>query len=143
MSPVVFLELSAGTARQSDRKGELHMAVELEYREVDGLFYPVLEMPDESRDLAKLGRFGRQAVKYLEENEPGRYRNLLRTGRMAEKMLEVEEEAYQMMDQLQEQYLRKNKPQNPGSTMEMLKIRNQARMMAEEIVLSEIVLKYH
>ena len=31
-------------------------------------------------------------MKYLEENEPARYKNLLRTGRMTEKMLEVEEE---------------------------------------------------
>ena len=119
------------------------MTAQLEYREVDGLLYPVLEIPDETENLARLGRYGRQAMNYLEENEPARYRNLLRTGRILEKMLEVEEEANQMMDRLQAQYLKKNKPQNPGSTMEMWKLREQARMMAEEIVLSEIVLKYH
>ena len=119
------------------------MVAELEYKEVDGLLYPVLEIPDETENLARLGKYGRQAMKYLEENEPARYKNLLRTGRMTEKMLEVEEEANQMMEQLQKQYLKKNKPQNPSSTMEMWKLREQAKMMAEEIVLAEIVLKYH
>ena len=50
-----------------------------------------------------MGKYGRQAMKYLEENEPARYKNLL-TGRMTEKMLEVEEEAEPMMEQLQKQY---------------------------------------
>ena len=124
-------------------KGELHMVAELEYKEVDGLLYPVLEIPDERENLARLGKYGRQAMKYLEGNEPARYKNLLRTGRMTEKMLEVEKEANRMMEQLQNQYLKKNKPQNPSSTMEMWKLREQAKMMAEEIVLAEIVLKYH
>ncbi|MEE1255207.1 MAG: TnpV protein [Lachnospiraceae bacterium] len=119
------------------------MVAELEYKEVDGLLYPVLEIPDERENLARLGKYGRQAMKYLEENEPARYKNLLRTGRMTEKMLEVEEEANRMMEQLQKQYLIKNKPQDPSSTMEMWKLREQAKMMAEEIVLAEIVLKYH
>lgn len=90
------------------------MVAELEYKEVDGLLYPVLEIPDERENLARLGKYGRQAMKYLEENEPARYKNLLRTGRMTEKMLEVEEEANRMMEQLQKQYLIKNKPQNPS-----------------------------
>lgn len=102
-----------------------------------------MEIPDETENLARLGKYGRQAMKYLEENEPARYKNLLRTGRMTEKMLEVEGEANQMMEQLQKQYLIKNKSQNPSSTMEMWKLREQAKMMAEEIVLEEIILKYH
>ena len=119
------------------------MVAELEYREVEGILYPVLEIPDETENLAKLGKYGHQAMNYLKENEPARYKNLLRTGRMTEKMLEVEEEANQMMEQLQNDYLKKNRPQNPSSTMEMWKIRNQARMMAEEIVLRELVMKFH
>ena len=143
MSPVMFLEHLVKIVKRLSRKGELHMVAELEYKEVDGLLYPVLEIPDEKENLARLGKYGRQAMKYLEENEPARYKNLLRTGRMTEKMLEVEEEANRMMEQLQNQYLIKNKPQNPSSTMEMWKLREQAKMMAEEIVLAEIVLKYH
>ena len=113
------------------------------YREVDGLLYPELTMPDETEDLTKLGRYGRMAMKYLLENEPARYKTLMRFGKMYEKMSEVEEEANQLYDQLEEQYLMKHKPQNPSSTMEMWKIREQAKMQAEEVVLHQIVMKFH
>lgn len=49
----------------------------------------------------------------------------------------------QLYDQLEEQYLMKHKPQNPSSTMEMWKIREQAKMQAEEVVLHQIVMKFH
>ena len=55
---------------------------------------------------------------------------------------QVEEEANQLYDQLEMQYLAKHKPQNPTSTMEMWKIREQAKMQAEEVVLNQICLLY-
>lgn len=45
--------------------------------------------------------------------------------------------------QLEMQYLAKHKPQNPTSTMEMWKIREQAKMQAEEVVLNQIVMRFH
>ena len=39
-------------------------------------------------------------------------------------------------------YLAKHKPQNPSSTMEMWKIREQAKMQAEEVVLHQIAVSY-
>ena len=124
-------------------KGEYHMLEAMNYKEVDGLLYPELTMPDETEDLTKLGRYGRMAMKYLLENEPARYKTLMRFGKMYEKMSAVEEEANQLYDQLEEQYLMKHKPQNPSSTMEMWKIREQAKMQAEEVVLHQIVMKFH
>ena len=62
-----------------------------------------------------------------------RYKTLMRFGKMYEKMSAVEEEANQLYDQLEMQYLAKHKPQNPSSTMEMWKIREQAKMQAEEV----------
>jgi hypothetical protein len=41
------------------------------------------------------------------------------------------------------QYLAKHKPQNSASTVEMWKLREQAKQMAEEVVLSDIVRQYH
>lgn len=43
----------------------------------------------------------------------------MRFGKLAEKMQEVEEEAYRMMEVLENDYLKKNPPENPQSTMEM------------------------
>ena len=108
-----------------------------------GLLYPQIEMPDETEDLTKLGKYGRMAMNYLKENEPARYKTLMRFGKMYEKMSAVEEEANQLYDQLEMQYLAKHKPQNPSSTMEMWKIREQAKMQAEEVVLHQIVMRFH
>ena len=129
--------------RQSRAKGELDMLEEMTYKEVDGLLYPQIEMPDETEDLTKLGKYGRMAMNYLKENEPARYKTLMRFGKMYEKMSAVEEEANQLYDQLEMQYLAKHKPQNPSSTMEMWKIREQAKMQAEEVVLNQIVMRFH
>ena len=119
------------------------MLEEMTYKEVDGLLYPHIEMPDETEDLKKLGKYGRMAMSYLQENEPARYKTLMRFGKMYEKMAAVEEEANQLYDQLEEQYLKKHKPQNPSSTMEMWKIREQAKMQAEEVVLNQVVMQFH
>ena len=89
------------------------------------------------------GQYGRMAMNYLKENEPARYKTLMRFGKMYEKMSAVEEEANQLYDQLEMQYLAKHKPQNPSSTMEMWKIREQAKMQAEEVVLNQIVMRFH
>ncbi|MFR8475414.1 MAG: TnpV protein [Lachnospira sp.] len=129
--------------KQSRAKGELDMLEEMTYKEVDGLLYPQIEMPDETEDLKKLGKYGRMAMSYLQENEPARYKTLMRFGKMYEKMSAVEEEANQLYDQLEMQYLEKHKPQNPSSTMEMWKIREQAKMQAEEVVLNQVVMRFH
>ena len=119
------------------------MAVEMNYREVDGILYPDLQAPDETESLTQIGKYGLLAMNYLKENEEARYKSLLRFGRMTEKMKEVDEEANQMLDQLMTQYLKSHRLVNPSSTMEMWKLREQAKMMAEEIVLTEIVYRYH
>ena len=89
------------------------------------------------------GQYGRMAMNYLKENEPARYKTLMRFGKMYEKMSAVEEEANQLYDQLEMQYLAKHKPQDTSSTMEMWKIREQAKMQAEEVVLNQIVMRFH
>ena len=114
------------------------------YKEVDGLLYPNIQMPTgQSEELKRLGKYGRMAMKYLKEMEPQRYKTLFRFGKLAEKMQEVEKEANELLDMLTEQYLAKHKPKDPSSTMEMWKLREQAKMQAEEVVLTQVVLKFH
>ena len=112
--------------------------------EVEGLLYPDIELPEnQDQELLRLGKYGRMALHYLEEMEPARYRTLYRFGILPERMKEVDTEANQLMEELQNKYLLSHKPQNPSSTMEIWKIREQAKMYAEEIVLNQIVLKFH
>ena len=115
----------------------------LTYTEVDGLLYPDLELPEESEQtLLNVGKYGLLAMEYLKENEPQRYKTLTRFGILAEKLHEVDEEANLLMDQLQKAYLMKHQPKDPHSTMEMWKLREQAKMQAEEIVLNRVVNRF-
>ena len=50
-------------------------------------------MPKEKVSMTKVGRYGMMAAQYLKENERLRYNTLYRLGRLAEKMMEVNEEA--------------------------------------------------
>ncbi len=108
------------------------------YEERDGLFYPVVSMERES---VNVGKYGLLWMKYIKENAPDRYKSLLRFGKLEEKALEVNEDAYEMLESIEQRYLDSHKPVNPASTIEMWKLREQARMVAEETVLSAIV--YH
>lgn len=118
--------------------------MEISYHKAeDGLLYPNLRLPEENLSMTNLGRFAVRAAEYLKEFHKERYQTLVRFGKLAEKMQEVEAEAYQMMEELEKSYLKENLPKNPQSTMEMWQIREQAKLQAEEIVMKEIVLKFH
>ena len=116
--------------------------IELTYHEgKDGMLYPNITVePDTGRTL---GKFGIMAADYLKENYYSRYRSLIRFGRLTEVLSKVEEEANQLLEQIMEKYLKSHKPKDSASTMEMWEIREQGQRMAEEIVLHQIVNKYH
>ena len=114
--------------------------LELTYEEKDGLFYPNISMETEN---VNVGKYGLLWMEYMKENAPDRYRNLLRFGRIKKKALEVNEEAYEMLESIEFKYLAKHKPVNSASTMEMWKLREQARLVAEEEVLLTVVYHYY
>ena len=110
------------------------------YEEKDGLLYP--NISTETEDVNE-GKYGLLWMEYMKENAPDRYRSLLRFGRLKEKASEVNEEAYEMLECIETKYIEKHKPVNLSSTMEKWKLREQARMAAEEEVLSAIVNHYY
>ena len=116
--------------------------LKLEYHQgTDGMLYPNIQLEDTSE--ITLGKYGLIAMEYLKENHYERYRTMVRFGILKEKMKQIEEEANQLQDQLMKDYLKTHKPKNPSSTMEMWRIREQGMRMAEEIVLHQIVNRYH
>ena len=118
------------------------MGIALTYTEAgDGMLYPNISMEEEN--LSKLGKYGLIAMDYLKENHPERYRSLKWFGRLTEVLAPVNEEAHRMIDTMMEKYMETHKPRNPADTMEMWKIRQQGMMQAEEIVLHDLVNKYH
>ena len=133
------------------RELSLYEAMGGTYTEVDGILYPNIGMDDtdtkSDMDLVvtstDIGKYGHLWISYMKENYPDRYRHHIRMGQLQMKAKEVNEEAYEMLDGIVEKYLAKHKPGDTHSTMEMWKLREQAKQLAEEVIYGEIVYKYH
>jgi hypothetical protein len=127
--------------------------LQIPYVKKEGIFYPVLDVSgipntdenSESEEVGSrfVGKYGIMWLRYMRENQNDRYRHLIRFGMAEEKAREVNEEAYDMLDTMMKQYLHKHKPRDSNSTMEMWRIREQAKVVAEETVLCDIVYHYH
>lgn len=133
------------------RELSLYEAMGGTYRSVDGILYPNIGMDDADTksDMASvvttvdIGKYGHLWISYMKENHPDRYRHHIRLGQILIKAKEVNEEAYEMLDRIVEKYLAKHKPEYAHSTMEMWKLREQAKQLAEEVIYGELVYKYH
>ena len=110
------------------------------YTEVNGVLYPNITISEEVD--VWVGKYGLW-IDYIKSNHTDRYRHHIRMGTLNIKAFEVNEEAYEMLEGIVNQYLVKHKPQNSASTMEMWRLREQAKQMAEEVVLRDIVRQYH
>ena len=119
------------------------------YTEVDEILYPNLEMDvldffgDVEVENVGVGKYGHLWISYMKENHKDRYRHHVRMGQLCSKANEVNEEAYEMLERMMGQYLKKHVPEDSHSTMEMWKIREQAKSIAEEVVYEAIVYRYH
>ena len=113
--------------------------LELTYKEVDGIFYPVFELPPQS---GAIGMYGRMRRKYLIDHKPVLLNQLVVTGRLFEHLAQINREATKLMDRLIDQM------RNAEGVTEELKGRDQMawvgrmnniKARAEEIVLAEVV----
>lgn len=111
------------------------------YTEVDGILYPNLVVKPEKN--AMLGKYGTIWMSYMEEKYPMRYLELRLDGELRVKAADVNEEAREVLEPMVQAYLKKHKPKNPDSTMERWRLREQARAIAEEFILEDIVCRFH
>ena len=100
--------------------------------------YPDIEIEDVSRFC---GKYGDMWKKYMMENYHVRYRSLMLDGKLNEIAMEVNEEAYEMIDSIEKRYFEKHKLQNSASTIEMWQVREMIKTVAEETILPDIVYK--
>ncbi len=114
----------------------------IEYEEKDGLLYPIFEEAS-TEEVMHIGKYGDLWMEYMKENHPDRYYHLFRFGKLMKKAEEVNEEAYEMLDSIVVKYLEKHPPIDPNSTMDMWQTREQAKMMAEEMIFHDIVNQFH
>lgn len=132
--------------RASVLKGEIIMSTLFEelgvtYREENGLFYPNISC-EEDKDI-DTGKYGDIWMAYLKEKHPERYRHYRMWGELRSKASEINEEAYEMLYGIMATYLATHIANDPKSTMENWKLREQAKTVAEEVVLHEIVYCCH
>lgn len=111
------------------------------YIEINGLLYPVIDKPTMKSENVWMGKYGHMWMDYMKENYPDRYRNLFRRGMLKVKASEINVEAYELLDTISEQYIKREMPEGCDSMMDMWKLREQARQLSEEIVLQEEVLR--
>ena len=55
-----------------------------------------------------IGKYGHMWISYMKENHPDRYRHHIRMGQLYSNAQEVNEEAYEMLDRIMNQYLAKH-----------------------------------
>lgn len=109
------------------------------YIEKNGLLYPVFDEPTIKSENVWVGKYGHMWMDYMKENYPERYRNLFHRGMLEVKASEINAEAYELVDAISEQYIKIEIPEGCDSTMDMWKLREQARQLAEELVLQEVI----
>ena len=106
----------------------------IEYYEENGLYYPKLILGDEMESDVYVGRWGREWMRYLESV------NKVRSGKLKKTACDVDEEAGEMIEGLEKEYYKKHRNRCKGF-WKNYQVREQGRMMAEEIVRDEIVHK--
>lgn len=112
----------------------------IEYYEEEGLYYPKLILGDELASNVYVGRWGREWMRYMESVDKVRYRRLLISGQLKKIACDVDEEAGEMISRMEEEYYNKH-CHNCNGFLDNYHVREQWRMMAEEIVRNEIVNK--
>ncbi len=112
------------------------------YEEREGLLYPVIAEV-EIQEPIHVGKYGHLWMNFMKENHSARYRHLYRFGKLMTKAIEIDEEAYQLLDSITEKYLKSHPPKDCSSTMEMWRLREEAKRIAEEVIFQDIVNQFH
>lgn len=116
--------------------------LDVQYEERDGLLYPLITVNIKEEDV-NVGKYGRMWMQYLKSEYLQRYRSLLRFGELKYKAAEVNEVAYELLDDIESEWLQNHKPKNRNSFVEMYQLRTEARLIAEEVVLHDVVNCFH
>ena len=71
----------------------------VKYIEKDGIFYPLIALCGEKKN-TDVGKYGHMWIDYIRTEYPQRYKSLVRFGELHDKAAEVNEVAYELLEQL-------------------------------------------
>ena len=114
----------------------------IEHEEVENIFYPLLAESEEDL-LQPVGKYGDMWIRFLKGKYPCRYRTLVKLGMLRTKAMAVNEEAYELLEMTEAVWLKNHKLKNSNSFLKQHGLRVKARLLAEEMVLQEIVYQFH
>ena len=106
----------------------------------DGMLYPNLIL--EPKEHRPIGRWGRMHRAYLETEHPGLYERLILNGTLDRYLVDAEERAITMLDQLIRQMARQEgitESLKAEDQMEWVRQMNSIRNRVEEIINSELI----
>ncbi|WP_313129034.1 TnpV protein [Anaerocolumna sp.] len=110
---------------------------EFEYTEINGLLYPNFEIGGKA-ELDNLGKYGRLRLNYLHEQKPGMYREMLLTGKLAEHCTTIDKAAFELAERIRADFLKVH-PMPEENTLERIQISTQSQMIADEMVIAELI----
>ena len=119
------------------------------YNEQNGLWYelqgdyyiPCLVLDEE--DPQPIGMWGRKYLRYIKEHRPVLHTTLLLSGKLNSHLAEIDNRATEMFDQLMKQLAEKEgitEQLKEQDQMEWVHRMNNVRNVAEEIIMSELIL---
>lgn len=111
--------------------------IELDYIEIDGLLYPNIAL-DDQEFYNNLGKYGNLRLKYLHEQKPEMYRELLFSGKLARHCADIEKSAFDTAERIRGQYLEQNPPPLED-TLARIQVFTLAQDIAEECVLHDLI----
>lgn len=114
---------------------------EIQYREAeDVMLYPDISFPKQPS--GDIGKYGRMRKDYLEKHRPVAYRMMVLEGTLKQHLMEINEQAHEMLEQLIEG-MRKaegiTESLKSSNQLEWVQKMNSIKHRAEEVVLSELI----
>ena len=97
----------------------------VKYIENDGIFYPLITLGGEENS-SDVGKYGHMWMDYIQKEYPQRNRSLVRFGELHDKATDVNEVAYELLEDIENEWLHKHKPKQSNSFVEMYQLRTQA-----------------
>lgn len=111
--------------------------IELNYIEKDGLLYPSIETGAEHLE-NELSKYGILRLRFLHEYRQEVYMALLFSGKLADHCASIDKSAFERAERIRTDYLEKH-PMPFENMMERIRISTQAQMVADEIVMAELI----
>lgn len=90
-------------------------------------------------NIDQLGRYGRQALKHIQEHNHELYKELQESGKLMDHLYQVEEDIFDMIELIESRLLKKDPIPEPMDTYKTYQHKLMIRTQAEKIALCDLI----